>query len=29
LSFYSRHKRGEEFFQEVQKRITPQLAFEF
>lgn len=29
LSFYSRHKRGEEFFQKIQNRVQPQLTFNF
>jgi three-Cys-motif partner protein len=29
LSFYSRHPRGEEFFDKVQKRVKQQLTLEF
>jgi three-Cys-motif partner protein len=29
LSFYSRHKRGEDFFHKVQNRVQPQLKLEF
>jgi three-Cys-motif partner protein len=29
LAFYSKHKRGEEFFEEVRKRVTPQTKMDF
>lgn len=29
LAFYSKHPRGEDFFKKVEKRIKPQLGFEF
>ncbi len=29
LAFYSKHPRGEDFFKKVEKRVTPQLGFDF